>query len=163
MSPRDLTSAMAESNPFFDVAMSSAIDLYKQRMDSYCKSDPRVPPTLFELKQKHSSLLQEVLQYLHRRIGNDVLDEKAIEKLNPIYDNYVKENLKARAKCQMGFALGWERNVQRHSSHLNNNWLKTHINELSVWSAFDSKQFVNCMLPICHLLFTAIFFFLKCL
>lgn len=114
MSPRNENSgsALIGENNFYDNIISDAINLYKRNMDTYLNDNPKIPPTVFELKCKHATLTKSAILMIHRRVGHDHLDQMAMAEMESCLEYYIKESLKQKARCQMNFALGWKSSMK---------------------------------------------------
>jgi len=101
-----------------ETMLTEMAEEYMKRMFDYVFAVPNIPPTMFELKHRHSVVKDTVLKMYQKMLLDNGLFESLthssnflMERLEKAFSSVAAKNHEEYKLCQTGFIIGWKQNV----------------------------------------------------
>ena len=98
-----------------ETMLTEMAEEYMKRMFDYVFAVPNIPPTMFELKHRHSVVKDSVLKMYQKMLMDNGLlhsltssSNSLLERLEKAFASVAAKNHEEYKLCQTGFIIGWK-------------------------------------------------------
>ena len=85
-----------------EASCEQLIDCYKQKMLNFIYATPHIPPTLFELKQRHFGVKNDLMQ-----MCDATFSDEFVRQIDQQFTSMAMRTIKEHQMCQTAFVIGW--------------------------------------------------------